>query len=476
MKHKLSLFLFLLLLAFGLSTAAAHDAAPSYTAEELLVIGEEMGMQAHLSPISPDCTFDAGYQVYLCLEPLPAVLPRRNPADAIRARALLGTSGLLLVPDSTNKRVMAFDPQTGDLVDANFIPPDPTNLVLPINAILDSTGTAILVSDDSEDVVQAYDLDGNYLGVFAPAGGPNPAVLQNPRGMELRANGNLLVTTGGGGNIDSVVEFDTAGNYVGVFIASGSGGLDSPYDVLGRANDWLVAGITSDAIHRYDLNGSFLDLFTPVDNFPEQLQAAANSNILVANFSGGQKGILEYTSGGSLVANYLPINDGYRGVYELPNGNLLVAAGTGSTGTVFEMDRQGNIVSVKLAENATPRYIEWVQLAQTVFTINYQYAMNNGDTGSGVYTYFNDGSYTDESGGTGIWVVRQPPLTLLMRYDPGFSCNALALGGLVMQSQMQGIRFCRDGSGAVGFWVGTVVPGNLTTLPPGNVLQMPAGK
>lgn len=469
MKNRLRLFLPLLLLAFGLSTVAAQDATPSYTAEELLVIGEEMGMQAHLTPISPDCSFDAGYQVYLCLEPLPAVLPTRNPADAARAQALLGTSGLLLVPDSTNKRVMAFDPQTGDLVDANFIPPDPSNLVLPINAILSSSGDAILVSDDSEDVVQAYDLNGSYLGVFAPAGGPNPALLQNPRGMELRPNGNLLVTTGGGGNIDSVVEFDAAGNYVGVFIPSGSGGLDSPYDVLGRANDWLVAGITSDAIHRYDLNGGFLDLFTPVDNFPEQLQAAANSNILVANFSGGQKGILEYTSGGSLVANYLPINDGYRGVYELPNGNLLVAAGTGSTGTLFEMDRQGNIVSTKLAENATPRYIERIQLAQIVLTINYQYVMNDGNTGSGVYTYFNDGSYADENGGTGIWAVRQPPLTLLMKYDPGFGCDAFALGRLVTPTQVQGVRLCQDGSGAVGFWIGTVVTGNLATLPPGNV-------
>ena len=30
---------------------------------------------------------------------------------------------------------------------------------------------SILVSDQIDDVVQEYDLDGNYIGVFAPAGG-----------------------------------------------------------------------------------------------------------------------------------------------------------------------------------------------------------------------------------------------------------------------------------------------------------------
>ena len=47
----------------------------------------------------------------------------------------------------------------------------------------------ILVSDQVKDVVQEYDLEGNYLGVFAPAGGVDNAILDNIRGIALAPNG-----------------------------------------------------------------------------------------------------------------------------------------------------------------------------------------------------------------------------------------------------------------------------------------------
>ncbi len=50
-----------------------------------------------------------------------------DPAAHAAAYRLLLTTGLLLVPDSTNDRVMAFDPTTGNLVDADFIPADPAS-------------------------------------------------------------------------------------------------------------------------------------------------------------------------------------------------------------------------------------------------------------------------------------------------------------------------------------------------------------
>ena len=68
---------------------------------------------------------------------------------------------------------MAFDPTTGNLVDADFIPADPTNLSTPKSAILSAGGNSVLVSDQLDDVVQEYALDGSYIGVFAPAGGVN---------------------------------------------------------------------------------------------------------------------------------------------------------------------------------------------------------------------------------------------------------------------------------------------------------------
>ena len=170
------------------------------SADRLRLIGEETGLVASEQALSPDCYFDKGYQVYLCPQVAAGTHPQRDPAAAARVKTLLASTGLLLVPESTNDRVMAFDPTTGDLVDANFVPSDPTNLSTPIHAILSAGGDSILVSDQLNDVVQEYDLDGNFLGTFAPAGGPNPTILDNVRGIALRSNGNLLVTVGSGAN------------------------------------------------------------------------------------------------------------------------------------------------------------------------------------------------------------------------------------------------------------------------------------
>jgi hypothetical protein len=153
-------------------------------------------------------------------------------------------------------------------------------------------------------------------------------------------------------------EFDTFGNYLGNFIANGSGGLNSPFDIYQRLGvDWLVGGIESDLIHRYHLDsGEFLANLAAIDSFPEQIFQATNSNVLVANFSGTQQGVVEFTAAGDLVGVYNPAEiNGYRGVYELPNGNLLTTTGSG----VHEIDRSGNLVQTKIGD-ISGRFIEYV--------------------------------------------------------------------------------------------------------------------
>ena len=280
--------------------------------------------------------------------------PQPNPLAQTRALELLGTTGLLLIPESTNDRVMAFDPLTGDLVNANFIPADPDNLSTPICAIAGFEPDTVLVSDQLDDVVQEYATNGTYLGVFAPAGGPNTAILDNIRGIAMSDSGTLLVTVGGGANDDAVAEFDSDGNFLGNLVANGSGGLNSPFDILLRSVDYLVGGITSDDILSYDLSGAFLGTFSPINTFPEQIAQAANGNVLVANFSGTEQGVVEYTSAGVFIGIYDPPSlGGYRGVYELPNGNILTTNGSG----VHEIDRSGNLVETKIG-GVSARFIE----------------------------------------------------------------------------------------------------------------------
>jgi len=283
--------------------------------------------------------------------PPQAAVPR-DAAAAARAKRLLLTQGLLLIPDSTNDRVMAFDATTGDLVDADFIPTDAAHLSTPKSAILSADGTSVLVSDQVDDVVQEYDLDGNYIGVFAPAGGPNTAILDNILGIDLLPNGNLLVPVTGGANSDAVAEFDASGNYLGNFIANAAGGLGGPFDVWPLGTDWIVPSIDTDDVRRFDSAGAPLGVFASAVSFGEQVNGAANGNVLVANFSTPNTGVIEYTPAGALVAVYNVIT-GNRGVYELPDGTILTTNGSG----VHVIDRANNLIATKFSGSGA-QYIE----------------------------------------------------------------------------------------------------------------------
>ncbi len=343
-------------------TQTQHTVTISNTGGSDLVwqILEEPVLRSAARPLQPTTlpvyTADVAAEMVGLETGTPLASLRPSPEARAQAKLALFTTGLLLVPDSSNDRVMALDPLTGDVIDADFIP---SNAVVGtgIEAILSASGDSILLSDQINDVVHEFDLDGNYLGVFAPVGGPNPAIMDNIRGISLDANGNLLVSVASGANADAIVMFDTAGNYTGNFVAIGAGGLNSPFDVYGRTSDWLVPGIDSDAVHRYDLTGAYIANLTPVNSFPEQVGEAINGNVLVANFSpAAEEGVIEYTSAGVFVGRYDPATlTGYRGVYELPNGNLLTTTGTG----VHEIDRSGNLVQTKIA-GLSGRFIEYV--------------------------------------------------------------------------------------------------------------------
>jgi hypothetical protein len=261
--------------------------------------------------------------------------------------------GLILIPESTNKRVMAFDPQTGNLLDANFIPADPVNLSTPIQVMLSKDGNHFLVSDQVKDVVVQYDLNGVFVKVFAPAGGVNNAILDNVRGIEYHPNGKLLVSNSGGGNPNAVASFDDAGNFAGNFIASGT--VD-PFDVFywQATNTFLVADLTgSDAIQKYDTSGVFIQTFNSAIAFPEQIALAPNGNILAAAFS-PPSGVYEYSPAGVQVGFYNPVT-GNRGVYGLPNGNILTTNGSG----VHEIGTNNTLIDTKIS-GVSARFITFV--------------------------------------------------------------------------------------------------------------------
>jgi hypothetical protein len=260
--------------------------------------------------------------------------------DPVRRELL--RDGVLLVPDTGLPGVAAFDPDTGDLLDPAFIT-YPESLGTTTHIVLNAAQDGFLVSSQSQDVVHAFDLNGEYEGVFAPTGGANTSIMDNIRGMAISPWGTLLVTSAGDHN---VVEFDAGGELLGEFIASGAGGISGPWYVLFREDDVLVSA-SGGNIYRYDHTGAPLSVWQGDINFPQQLHRQADGNLLAAAFS-SPAGVWELDPDGGLIGRYTGVS-GNRGVYPLTNGNIL----TTNSGGVREIDRGTALIDTKLAGSGT---------------------------------------------------------------------------------------------------------------------------
>ena len=272
---------------------------------------------------------------------------------------------ILLIPNSSTRNIMAFDPQDGTLLDEAFIENPGTVdgfqvFNRPLHAIDSGRGT-ILVGDQLRHIVAEFGFDGTYLGIFAPAGGQDTNILNNIRGLAMQADGQLLVSNSGSGinpNNNSIVRFDQDGVQNGTLIFQRYGGIRGPFDVLLLDDMILVAADQSNFIARYTPEGKFDELFARGLQFPQQLATTPSDTILCAVFSGGY--VAEFMMDGTPVGVYAPPGlGGYRGVHELGNGNLLVTTSTG----VQEITRTGLVVGTKFASNEL-RYIQRITLPE----------------------------------------------------------------------------------------------------------------
>ncbi|MCB9858215.1 MAG: pre-peptidase C-terminal domain-containing protein [Phycisphaerales bacterium] len=242
------------------------------------------------------------------------------------ARRLLTTNGLLLVPDSANGRIMAFDPADGDLVDSDFVPSDLVHLPNPAAAILGPNQDTILVSDTAANVVQEFDLDGNYLGIFAPAGGADVSIVASPAGIAWLPNGHLAVCVGSGANSSAVAEFDSSGTYVGNFIEPGAGGFTSPRGILIQSNGQTLLTGLADAVFAFDGTGAYISEFVVnPGTYPFQPIETSNGHVVIAGSFGARRGIMDFEADGTFLGSVAPPSiTNFFGVGELANGNWLV--------------------------------------------------------------------------------------------------------------------------------------------------------
>lgn len=222
----------------------------------------------------------------------------------------------LMMPDSTNNRIVLFDPFNGAVVNSNLF-----GLAGGTQIHAMQVGSEIWVSEQVGDRVSRWDLTGTFLGQIGPTFGGGG--LDNIRGMGLIGN-TVYVTNAGTANGApgaAVVTFDTAGNFTGSFGTATT--APSPFGVLGHAGGLLVSSSSAnDDIHRYTLAGASLGTFhnTTSLNFAEQMNFATNGDILVAGFSSNNIVRLDPTTG-ALISSFTA--SGARGVIQLGNGNIM---------------------------------------------------------------------------------------------------------------------------------------------------------
>jgi hypothetical protein len=214
----------------------------------------------------------------------------------------------IMMPDSTNNRIVLFDPFDGSLVNGNYF-----GLAggTPIHAM--QVGDEIWVSEQLGDRVSRWDLGGASLGAIT-------GQMDNLRGM-ARVGNTVYVCNDGTGNGApgaSLRMFDTSGADMGFFLTTSS----SPFGILENQGSLLVSSdAANDDIHRYSFTGTPMGTFhnSTTLNFAEQMNYASDGSILVAGFSSNN--IVRLDGVGGVITTYAA--SGARGVIQLGNGNIM---------------------------------------------------------------------------------------------------------------------------------------------------------
>ena len=209
--------------------------------------------------------------------------------------------GDMFISSRGTNSIKRYDGQTGELI-STFVSSSSGGLVRPQEVIFGPDGHLYVVGIEN-DAVKKYDKEtGEYLGDFSTGyaldnptkmtfhsdgmiyisqWGGNQKVIRfdvatgayvdeftstsvlNGCGHAWDAEGNLYVASwGSNGSNGSVHKFNSSGEFQGIFIPTGSGGLSGPVNLWFRNGDLFVVDWTQGDVYRYDgTTGEFKETF-----------------------------------------------------------------------------------------------------------------------------------------------------------------------------------------------------------------------
>ena len=315
------------------------------------------------------------------------------------------SDALLLIPNSSDDVVVAFDAFDGSLVDAAFI--DLTGLDAGTPKHATPVGDEIWVSDQIRDRIDRFTVDGDFIGTIGgqvPGGG-----LDNIRGITV-IGGEVWVSNDGTNNDapgESIVRIDPgSATIIGNYPLT-----SSPWFTLqfGIGNLVSYSGSSDTRIDQFDDAGVFLGTFlgTGELNFIQQLSVTSNDTVLAAAFStqstsGRAPGVYEIDASGDILGVVAGTeSSGPRAAWELGNGNIIWTNGAGvnitdvTSGMVTQVfDGSAQFIDV-LFGVAEPCYADFDGDGElTIFDfLGFQNAFDGGDAaadcdGDGSLTLF----------------------------------------------------------------------------------------